>query len=204
MTTPRWKEQGRRLARPLVLTLDRLGVTPDTVTVAGLLLSWVAAWLLARGALAGGALVLAAGSLLDMLDGGLARLQGTSSARGAFLDSNVDRLSEAAVYAGLAWQFTAPGAVHRAAVLWCVLALGGSLCTSYARARAEGLGRECRGGWLQRPERMIALIAALLLGRPVLVPVLALLAAGTWLTTFQRIVAVSRDMGREPPGGDGS
>ncbi len=198
-----WKEQGRRLARPLVLVLDRLGVTPDVVTVTGLLLSLWAGWIVARGSLATGALVLAVGSLLDMLDGGLARLQGRSSPRGAFLDSNVDRLSEAAVYTGLAWFFLTDGSPHRAAILWCLLALSGSLTTSYARARAEGLGFDCRGGWLQRPERMILLIAGLLLGRTILVPLLAVLAAATLATTVQRIVKTARTMGRAPrDGGD--
>lgn len=195
------KATAREKVRPLVLALDRAGVSPDGVSLAGLGISVFAAWITAAGQLFLGALVLIVGSVFDMLDGDLARLQGRASKRGAFLDSNFDRLSEAAVYAGLAWFYMeALSWPDSGAVLLVILALTGSLTTSYARARAEGLGVACTGGWLQRPERMVLLILGMILGRHVLKLVLALLAAATLFTTLQRIAAVSRDLGDEPRG----
>ncbi|MBK6898810.1 MAG: CDP-alcohol phosphatidyltransferase family protein [bacterium] len=193
------KAAARDKVKPLVLALDRAGVSPDGVSLAGLGISVFAAWITAAGQLFLGALVLIVGSVFDMLDGDLARLQGRASKRGAFLDSNFDRLSEAAVYAGLAWFYMeALSWPDSGAVLLVILALTGSLTTSYARARAEGLGVACTGGWLQRPERMVLLILGMILGRHVLKLVLALLAAATLFTTLQRIAAVSRDLGDEP------
>jgi CDP-diacylglycerol--glycerol-3-phosphate 3-phosphatidyltransferase len=192
------KAAARDRVKPLVLALDRAGVSPDGVSLAGLGISVFAAWITAAGQLFLGALVLIVGSVFDMLDGDLARLQGRASRRGAFLDSNFDRLSEAAVYAGLAWFYMeALSWPDSGAVLLVILALTGSLTTSYARARAEGLGVACTGGWLQRPERMVLLILGMILGRHVLKLVLALLAAATLFTTLQRIAAVSRDLGDE-------
>ncbi|MDO9170704.1 MAG: CDP-alcohol phosphatidyltransferase family protein [bacterium] len=192
------KAAARDKVKPLVLALDRAGVSPDGVSLAGLGISIFAAWITAAGQLFLGALVLIVGSVFDMLDGDLARLQGRASRRGAFLDSNFDRLSEAAVYAGLAWFYMeALSWPDSGAVLLVILALTGSLTTSYARARAEGLGVTCTGGWLQRPERMVLLILGMILGRHVLKLVLALLAAATLFTTLQRIATVSRDLGDE-------
>jgi len=191
-----FKTKARAKVRPVVLALDRLGLTPNGVSVIGLLISIGAAWIAAEGRLFLGAVVLLVGSAFDMLDGDLARLQGRASKQGAFLDSNFDRLAESALFAGLMWYFMTR-AYDEISALLCLLALAGSLTTSYARARAEGLGAACFGGWLQRPERMILVIAGMLLGRPVLAVVVAVLAVATWATTIQRIVTVSRALDRE-------
>ncbi len=203
------KEFARARVRPLVLALDRLGMTPTAVSITGLICSCAAAWIAARGSLFLGAVVLLVGSLFDMLDGDLARLQGTVSRRGAFLDSNFDRLAESAIYAGLAWYYmTGDQGLRPTAVLMIVLALAGSLTTSYARARAEGLGSSCFGGWLQRPERIVLLVLGMMLGWRVLELVLAVLAVATVLTTLQRIVDTSRRLQEEdagdPPAGGGT
>ncbi len=187
------KQQARARVRPIVLGLDRLGLTPNSVSVIGLLITFVAAWIAAEGRLFLGAIVLLVGSAFDMLDGDLARLQGRESKQGAFLDSNFDRLAESALFAGLAW-FYMQHFDDRSALL-CLLTLAGSLTTSYARARAEGLGTTCYGGWLQRPERMVLVIAGMLLGRHILSLILAVLAVATWATTAQRIWTVNRDLG---------
>ena len=192
------KSQARARVRPLVLALDRLGLTPNTVSVVGLVVSILAAWIAADGRLFLGAIVLLVGSAFDMLDGDLARLQGRESKQGAFLDSNFDRLAESALFAGLAWFFMQVYDDHSA--LLCLLALAGSLTTSYARARAEGLGVPCFGGWLQRPERMVLIIAGMLLGRHVLSVVLVVVAVAAWATTAQRIWTVFRDLGKEREG----
>ncbi len=190
----------RARLRPLVLGLDRAGVTPLGISVAGLAISVVAGWIAARGALFGAGLVFLLGSGLDMLDGGLARLQGTVSRRGAFLDSCFDRFGEAALLAGLTWYYlTVPARPGNTAVLMILLVAVGSLTTSYVRARAEGVGETCRVGFLQRPERVVLLVLGMLLGRHVLLAVLVLLAAATLGTTVQRLVHVARKLpGPEP------
>ncbi len=199
------KEQARAKVRPLVLALDRMGLTPTTVSVIGLLVTFVAAWIVAKGGLLLGALVLVAGSIFDMLDGDLARLQGRVSRQGAFIDSNFDRLSESALFAGLAWYFLdVAGGSNQTTVLMIIVALAGSLTTSYARARAEGLGSTCFGGWLQRPERMVLVIFGMLLGGPVLKVVLAVLAVAAVLTTLQRIVGTARRLAEEEASGGGT
>jgi CDP-diacylglycerol---glycerol-3-phosphate 3-phosphatidyltransferase len=192
------KKTVRSKFRPIVLACDRMGMTPDSISVIGLLISFVAAIIAARGNLFVGAIVLWVGSALDMVDGDLARLQGTSSKRGAFIDSNFDRLAEAGLFAGLAWYYmTALDSVNARAVLLIILTLSGSLTTSYARARAEGLGVECFGGWLQRPERIIMLILGMLFGRFILEMVLAVLAVATIATTVQRIYSTAKKLGDE-------
>ena len=187
------KKQARAWVRPLVLALDRLGLSPNMVSIIGLLISFAAAWIAADGRLFLGAIVLLIGSAFDMLDGDLARLQGRESKQGAFLDSNFDRLAESALFAGLAWYYMQ--AFNDRTALFCLLALAGSLTTSYARARAEGLGTTCYGGWLQRPERMVLVIGGMLLGGGILSLVVAVLVVATWATTVQRIWSVCRDLG---------
>ncbi len=188
-----FKQQARAKVRPLVLGLDRMGLTPNAVSVIGLLISFLAAWIASRGDLFFGAIVLVIGSGFDMLDGDLARLQGKESKAGAFLDSNFDRLAESALFAGLAWFFMTL-VYNETAALMCLLTLAGSLTTSYARARAEGLGTTCFGGWLQRPERMVLIILGMMLGQHILVFVLMVLTVATWATTVQRIFSVMRNL----------
>jgi len=190
-----FKKTARSVVRPIVLGMDRLGLTPNMVSIFGLLISFWAAWIAADGRLFLGAVVLLIGSAFDMLDGDLARLQGRESKQGAFLDSNFDRLAEAALFTGLAWYYMQD--FEHGTALLCMLALAGSLTTSYARARAEGLGTTCYGGWLQRPERMVLVIVGMLLGGSILSLVIAVLAVATWATTVQRIWSVCRDLGND-------
>ena len=195
-----FKLSARGRVRPLVLALDRLGMTPLSVSLTGLLITAVSGWIVARGGLFPGAIVFLVGSAFDMLDGDLARLQGTVSKRGAFLDSCFDRLGEAFLFAGLTWYFaTLPAGNDPVALVLITWTVVGSLTTSYVRARAEGLGETCLVGYLQRTERVIILVVALLLGRGVLVWALWLLAIATLATTVQRIVHVAAKLpGAEP------
>jgi CDP-diacylglycerol--glycerol-3-phosphate 3-phosphatidyltransferase len=184
----------------LVLALDRVGATPLTISIVGLLISAVSGWIVARGSLFAGGIVFLIGSGLDLLDGDLARLQGTVSRRGAFLDSCFDRLGESALFAGLAWYFMAAAKPNwELAVLLIVLTVVGSLTTSYVRARAEGVGETCTVGWLQRPERVVLLAGGMILGWVVLEAVLLVLAVATLVTTGQRIVHVARKLPGPPP-----
>jgi len=187
-----FKQSARGKVRPLVLALDKLGMTPLMVSLLGLLITAISGFIVARGSLFLGAIVFVVGSGFDMLDGDLDRLQGTVSRRGAFLDSCFDRLGEAFLFAGLTWYFaTQPYGGDPVALVLITCVVVGSLTTSYVRARAEGVGETCTVGFLQRTERVIILTVALLLGRWAVVPVLWFLAAATLATTVQRIVHVA-------------
>jgi CDP-diacylglycerol--glycerol-3-phosphate 3-phosphatidyltransferase len=168
--------------------LDALGLTPNALTVIGLVLNLAVAGVLATGHLRiGGALVLVA-SLFDGLDGALARHTGKVSKFGAFFDSTLDRYAEAALFTGLVWHFSTIGA--RQETVLAVVALFGSLAVSYTRARAEGLGLTCSVGILTRAERIVLLTVGLAAGLPLLT--LWVLAILTHITAIQRIVHVYR------------
>nr|MEE4268577.1 CDP-alcohol phosphatidyltransferase family protein [Candidatus Krumholzibacteria bacterium] len=200
MDFAQFKKDFRDRLRPLILALDTMGLTPLAVSLIGLVITALSGWIIATGALFLGALVFLIGSGFDMLDGDLARLQGTVSRRGAFLDSCFDRLGEAFLFAGLTWYFAGlPRGEGQLALLLITGTVVGSLTTSYVRARAEGVGETCFVGFLQRTERVILLTAGLLLGRWALVPVLGFLAIATLATTVQRIVHVAAKLpGPEP------
>ena len=186
------KRNARDRVKPVVLFLDRLGLSPLAVSLCGLAVTALSGWIVARGELFLGGLVFLVGSAFDMLDGDLARLQGTVSRRGAFLDSCFDRLGEAFLFAGLTWYFADLAAgPDKVALVLITATVVGSLTTSYVRARAEGVGETCFVGFLQRTERVILLTVGLLLGRWLLVPILAFLAVATLATTVQRIVHVA-------------
>jgi phosphatidylglycerophosphate synthase len=111
-SVPKWlKDAGRLALRPIIRLAQALHLTPNTVTVIGLAIVAVAAALVAQGFLLAGAVVLLAGSVLDAVDGALARLQGGGTAFGSFLDSTLDRVAEAVLYAGIVRQ---PGCYDRA------------------------------------------------------------------------------------------
>lgn len=192
MDFAQFKQDFRKGVRPLVLTLDRLGFTPLAVSLLGLAITAVSGWIIGTGALFLGAIVFLVGSGFDMLDGDLARLQGTVSKRGAFLDSCFDRIGEAFLFGGLTWYYAGLGVEEgRLPLLLIVATVVGSLTTSYVRARAEGVGETCFVGFLQRTERVILLSVGLLLGGWVLVGILAFLAAATLGTTLQRMIHVA-------------
>jgi CDP-diacylglycerol--glycerol-3-phosphate 3-phosphatidyltransferase len=122
----------------------------------------------------------------------LARRAGSESVFGAFIDSTVDRVAEIAVFGALIMYFFDRGPGGRLAAIVCLVALTGSFLTSYTRARAEGLGFECKVGWLERPERVALLIIGLLCGGAVLLAVLWFLALFTMVTALQRVLHVRR------------
>lgn len=200
MSFSEFKLQARARVKPVVLALDGLGMTPLAVSITGLVITALSGLVIARGSLFLGALVFLIGSAFDMLDGDLARLQGTVSARGAFLDSCFDRFGEAFLFAGLTWYFaTQPHGPDATPLLLITATIVGSLTTSYVRARAEGVGETCLVGFFQRTERVILLTIALLLGRWALVPVLWFLTFATLGTTVQRLIHVAAKLpGPEP------
>jgi CDP-diacylglycerol--glycerol-3-phosphate 3-phosphatidyltransferase len=188
----RIKDAARRVAHPLAAGLQRLGVTPNQVTFVGLLLTFAAAWALAQGRFPLATALLLVGSVCDMLDGDLARLSGNASRFGAFLDSTIDRYAELALFFGAALYFAAAGEVSIVAATF--LAASGSILVSYARARAEGLGLECKVGLMERPERLVVLILATAFGPVALTWALWGLAGLTHATAIQRIVHVQRTL----------
>lgn len=171
------------IARPL----HKWGVTPNGISIFGFLMTIGASALLAIGELEWGGVVLLLAASCDMLDGALARLTNQVSKFGAFLDSTLDRYSESITLLGLTI-FYASFQQSQLHLVLIVLALIGSWMVSYTRARAEGLQLECKGGFLQRPERIAILIAGLILGW--MLPVLWILAVLTNVTAVQRIYDV--------------
>jgi len=176
----------RGITVPVTSFLSRIGISANTVTLLGCILTVAVAILTSMGHLRLGGICLIVAAGLDGLDGSLARQTGGATKFGAFLDSVLDRVSESAVLLGLGWWYMSqPGLTEE--LLACV-AIFGSLMVSYARARAEAIGVECKVGLFTRVERSLVLIAALILG---LAPMgLWLLAIGTVLTALHRVIHV--------------
>jgi CDP-diacylglycerol--glycerol-3-phosphate 3-phosphatidyltransferase len=194
---PAWvKEAVRGVLAPVVRLAMALRLTPNTITVIGLMLTVVAAALVGGGWLLVGAAVLTIGSLLDAVDGALARAQGGGTAFGGFLDSTLDRASEAIVYTGIAAWFLATLEQPTWPVLAALVAMAGSFMVSYARARAEGIGLTASVGLAPRTERLVLVIAGIALAgigfSPALVGILILIAVLTVATVVQRIWHVWR------------
>ena len=175
--------------------LQGAGISPNAVTAAGFLLTVISALVLAAGFFRWGAIVLLLASIFDMLDGALARATGQSSTFGAFLDSTLDRYSESVTFVGLAFYYSGVSGARIETMLILVIIIG-SLMVSYTRARAEALNVECKAGLLQRPERVVLLIAGLLIGW--LQPVLWIMAILTNVSAVQRIIEVYNNTRRLP------
>ena len=192
MFTTRFEAWVRRHAESLITALGRTPLTPNQVTVVGLVLTFLAATLAAFGHLRWAGVVLIFAGTCDILDGALARSTKASYAYGAFLDSTLDRYSEGAVYLGLAAYFVSvDGLLQRWLVLATLAALAGSFLVSYIRARAQSLGFTSKTGLFQRPERVVVTVIGLLFanafGGYVLDGVVFLLAIVTNITALQRI-----------------
>ena len=175
--------------RPVGTGLKRAGVSADQLTAVGLLISVAAAFAVAQGRLGLGAFLLAASAVPDLLDGAVAKASGTSSPRGAFFDSVVDRASDMVVLGGFAWYLASVDGGHAAMLPLAVMAA--SSLVSYERARAESLGFTARGGLMERAERMLALGASLLFSA-LMVPILWLMLVLTLFTAGHRFVMVWR------------
>jgi CDP-diacylglycerol--glycerol-3-phosphate 3-phosphatidyltransferase len=185
-----------QLLTPVGRALARTPVTPNMLTVTGTVgMTAGALSLFPTGHLFAGTMVCTGFVLTDMLDGTLARIQGNTGVFGAFLDSTLDRISDAAVFAGIAvWLATGGHDRLLAAVaLFCLVA---GLLVSYAKARAEGVGLSCDVGIAERAERLlIGLVAIGLsgLGVPYVLPIgLWILAALSAFTFGQRVWAVRK------------
>ena len=185
------------LTEPAVRVIAKTKLSPNVLTILGFLITLVIAWVLAIGHLfLGGFLVLFSG-WFDLLDGALARSTGQITKFGALLDSTLDRLGEAALLFGLLFFYLGQNAFQESLLIFAILV--GSVMVSYIRARAEGLGLECKVGLFTRPERLILLALGLILSRIdiALLIVLWILAVGTNLTAIQRLFYVWRKTRRE-------
>ena len=184
---------------PLADGLLRLGLTPDAVTIGGTVLSVaVALWLFPTGHLFLGAILLGVFTVMDTIDGLMARRSGRSGPWGAFLDSTLDRFADGAIFAGLVLWYTGRGDDRPTAVLALACLVLGAI-VPYARARAEGLGMTAAVGIAERGDRIaVSLLAAGLVGlgvpRVVLTVALGLLAAASLVTVVQRMLVVRRQV----------
>ncbi|NLX08516.1 MAG: CDP-alcohol phosphatidyltransferase family protein [Chloroflexi bacterium] len=176
--------------------LYALHVHPDLITFIGLVIVAIAAVVIARGNLFAGGLILLAGTPLDALDGAVARAMQRTGKFGAFFDSTLDRYADGFIFMGLAYYFSE--ANNHVAMVVSVLALLGSLLVSYTRARAEGLGLDCKIGLFTRMERTITILLMLLTGYVEIG--VWILAIGTHITTFQRIWYVHRALNERERG----
>lgn len=171
------------MVAPVVVVLAKLGITPNALTVFGLVMHLPVAWALVNGAWRWAAFF-GIFSVADVLDGSLARHlnKEATSKFGAFLDSTIDRIAEVLIFGGLVWWFSAE--TQPLFALLSLFALAGSLLVSYTRARAEALGFECKVGLFSRVERYLVLFVFGMLQRPDLCVIV--LAVGTWITVVQR------------------
>ena len=196
LLSARVKETGRALLAPVVRLAVRLHLTANTVTVIGFLIVVLASFLVATGNLLAGALILTAGSLLDAVDGALARATGGTTAFGGFLDSTLDRAAEAVLFGAIAAYYLLNSANPAAPVLLAMVALTGSFLVSYTRARAEGLGMSAEVGLAPRLERLVLAIGGIGLagiGFEIgLIGALGVVAILSVATTGQRIWHVQR------------
>lgn len=185
---------------PVVRALLRTGVTPNTLTTIGALLILASAVAFGFGEIRWGGFLLLVSGMVDTLDGQVARLGAQESRFGAFYDSTLDRVGDGASFIGIAaYLMRAPDVRWRdAAVVLCMMGIVAALLVSYMRARAEGLGLECKVGIAQRAERILGLgLPTLLLGAGpgglVLTVIVAVLTLLSLITVGQRFAHVYRE-----------
>ena len=198
--------QGVMLA-PIVNTFVRLGISPDAVTLLGTLgVSAAALVFFPQGKLLTGVLVITCFVFSDLIDGAMARATGRTSKFGAFFDSTLDRIGDAAIFGGLLLYFAGPGDsyLYLCLTLYC-LVMGA--VTSYARAKAESLGMKAEGGIAERADRLVAILVMTGLGALFDLPILMYLtiwalALANTETVVRRILMVRRQAMAESSAAD--
>ena len=199
------------LVSPLARALISGGVHPNVITTFGTLIVIGSGVAFGAGEVRLAGLLLLFSGLFDILDGQVARLGGMTTTFGAFYDSTLDRVGEAAVFAGLAIYFLGggvPESRQTLAVGVAIFALAASMLVSYTRARAEALGLECKVGIAARAERILLLGAPALLFGPgaqgaLLFWIVVILAVATGITVVQRVIHVARVAGEPRPTAQG-
>ncbi|WP_150242707.1 phosphatidylinositol phosphate synthase [Nocardiopsis quinghaiensis] len=176
-----------RVTAPLGRSMARIGLTPNLVTIIGATGVVVSAlYFYPRGQLYAGSVVITVFALFDMLDGAVARAGNSASAFGAFLDSTLDRVADAAILAGLLWWFIGEGddPLLAGLTLFCLIT---GFMVSYVKARAEGLGVNCDVGVAERTERLVVILVAVGLSE---MGVPYILAGGLWLLAVMSLTTV--------------
>ncbi len=183
----------RRVIGRIMDRVTRIPVTANQVTAAGFILNAIAAVLVYREAWIAAGVLFLIGSILDIFDGAIARARGEAGPRGAMIDSVLDRISEAVILAAIALVFARNG--DQIALIAVIVALTGSLMTSYLRARAEALGLDGKHGVMARAERVVLIAAALLFAPFGALPWgIILLAILTSITVAQRARHILRQL----------
>jgi CDP-diacylglycerol---glycerol-3-phosphate 3-phosphatidyltransferase len=173
---------------PIASGLLKIGLTPNTITGIGFLLSCVSAYFISQGRFTIGGLILLFAGPLDVIDGSMARKIGPPTAYGSLIDSVTDRYSEFVVLGGLLFYYV--NIQNDIGILLVFLAATGSVLVSYVKARAEALGLNSKMGILTRVERLIVMIACLIFGVPmVALWIIAILAN---FTSIQRLLFVHK------------
>ena len=177
-------------------------LTPNAISMVGLLLNLLAAGLITQRLFFLAGLAFIVGSIMDTLDGRYSRMSGKGTLFGAFLDSTLDRIEEGVVLTAIAAYFASRG--DEFAVAMCVIVVLGSLMVSYTRARAEALGVECKVGLATRPVRVVLLSIGLIFAKgaslgdfELLAPAIYVMAALTTVTVVQRVWHVRRQLSSE-------
>ncbi|MBD3242385.1 MAG: CDP-alcohol phosphatidyltransferase family protein [Chitinivibrionales bacterium] len=187
-----------RILRPALRLFVRLGVKPNDITVFGVFLFGLSAWYCAEGRWGVATAFLVVAAFMDGWDGLLARETGQKTDFGAILDSTCDRITEILLFGGLFVYYANRPAPMHAGMYVSFIAVTGSLMVSYVKARSEGQGVACRGGILQRPERIILLAVFLVSGPTVMLWGVGALGALAYATMLQRIWIVRRGCRRAP------
>lgn len=182
------KERFLKIIEPFINFVIKLNVHPNHFTVLGLIISIVGALFYAKHDYRLGGMFILLGGICDIIDGKVARKTGLSSKFGALFDSSLDRYAELFMFLGVAVYFVQIH--HDFTSIMVVLALGGSMMVSYVRARAEGLGYECKVGIMQRPERIVYIGIASLIHTYLLELVIWMIAILANFTAIQRMYHV--------------
>ena len=193
-----WKAFYSSAISPVINFFIRLDANPNTFTTIGFIVSIVAAYFAAQGSFKIASLVLLLSGICDTIDGKVARASGKTTKFGALYDSSLDRYAEVLYFLGMAIFFVHAEWYKTSVAIF--LGLSGSMMVSYVRARAEGLGFECKVGLLQRPERILLLAAGGLIHTYALVTSIWIIAIGANFTAIQRIVHIRSKDGN--PAGD--
>lgn len=178
--------------KPAALGCIRIGIHPNHVTVVGLLLFMTGGFFCAKGQWITALVLVVTGSLMDGLDGVLARESGKKNRFGAILDSGCDRLTEMALFGGLLYFYQHTTAFPGYTPLLCFAALCSSVMVSYVKARCEAEGIACSRGLLQRPERLTLLSIGLLAGPNVMFWVVAAITILGTYTTIERFILAAK------------
>ena len=191
------KKSAEHLLKPVAVIIGKFGIKPNHITVMGLILTFWAAWFIYNKEIYLGFFIGLIASLLDGADGLVARVTGTSSKRGGYLDAVLDRYADCIAFGALilgGWMKPIEGVEFISGEMWAMAALIGAFQTSYARAAAERLGLSQEGiGIIERPERLFIFGMGLLIGEimgdveTIITFVVALLAVLGNLTVIQRM-----------------